>query len=517
MKKLWLIVALVLVFTAAVSPLCLAADNFDTLVSWDIRIAVPDGKTAVLRGSEYYIYAQKTGYIPYVMLTVYRYDSEETFIADFTEYMQKQHPDLTVTAEAEERSMGDKDGWEIDYTYSVSGSEVLDRRFVINANGHTYVFCSKEVKARGMTVGSMLEDVVSGCEFFSVSGTPAPTAAPEPEDEDEDEDEDEESLAGAYLYCLENGMPKYWLDLTGALSDGPVLHCYFRSGESTFSETVYIPDTETADVSEHRILFRNVYTADGEDVSHFFRSFAVYERGDELVLSVYRDPKTLSGGEEDNLLTGRYEMEPLGADNVYEYFTADGVRKYWLTMNGEEDLILHAMFRSGDPTWYEETFTLDLTTARTRGDAITIRKVYNRYGDDISRAFRSLVLRQDGNAIVMEVERDESTLAGGADDNILTGSYPLFPRAFLCPGNEGPYAPEELARWAQIRYFTETGFYPPEAEAETNPDGTVTIHLYEVVELDGLTHTATSAWYTVDEYGVGQNDITEEAVSLMGK
>ena len=150
MKKLWLIVALVLVFTAAVSPLCLAADNFDTLVSWDIRIAVPDGKTAVLRGSEYYIYAQKTGYIPYVMLTVYRYDSEETFIADFTEYMQKQHPDLTVTAEAEERSMGDKDGWEIDYTYSVSGSEVLDRAsaYAVNDGAAAAIDRLREIEKR---------------------------------------------------------------------------------------------------------------------------------------------------------------------------------------------------------------------------------------------------------------------------------------------------------------------------------------------------------------------------------
>ena len=47
-----------------------------------------------------------------------------------------------------------------------------------------------------------------------------------------------------------------------------------------------------------------------------------------------------------------------------------------------------------------------------------------------------------------------------------------------------------------------------------NEDGSFTVHLYEVVDLDGDTHTATSAWYTVDEYGVGQDDITGKAIDL---
>ena len=32
-------------------------------------------------------------------------------------------------------------------------------------------------------------------------------------------EEEEDTLADAYLYCQEDGMPKYWLDFTGAMAD----------------------------------------------------------------------------------------------------------------------------------------------------------------------------------------------------------------------------------------------------------------------------------------------------------
>ena len=125
----------------------------------------------------------------------------------------------------------------------------------------------------------------------------------------------------------------------------------------------------------------------------------------------------------------------------------------------------------------------------------------------------------------MTVERDEKTLAGGPEDNILTGTYLMRPvgvradgskkQSVLCPAEEGPYQPEELGMWAQFYYFRNTGFFPPEAEVIKNADGTFTVHLYEVLTTDGVEHTATSAWYTVDMYGEGKNDITEEKISLI--
>ena len=57
--------------------------------------------------------------------------------------------------------------------------------------------------------------------------------------------------------------------------------------------------------------------------------------------------------------------------------------------------------------------------------------------------------------------------------------------------------------------------FPNGVEVIDNGNGTFTIHLYEIVNNgDGTYHTATSAWYTVDDHGIGTNDISGEAVDL---
>ncbi len=401
MKKTLSMLCLVLVLSLLLAPpACAAGGNYDTLTDWDIRIAVPDEATAaVLKGSEYYIYAQHEGSIPYVMLKTYNYDSEELFLEEFTTYMQKQYADLKVVKEAAEKTVGDRNCLETDYTYTVQGYDVLDRRIVFVAGGRLYMFASKEIASLGMTVGGMLEEVVANAEILSEN-------IPEP-------DEDGSPVA-AYLYCRENGMPKYWLDCSAILSDNPVLHCYFRSG---------------------------------------------------------------------------------------------------------------------DPTFYESTFVLDWDTAEMKDGVIYIHDIYDRFEMNRSDWFKELSFAPDGNGIVMNVVRDERTLAGGSEDNILTGEYPMLPigvgvdvkvsedddlslLTYPAAAEKGPFTPEELAAWAQISYFRNTGFFPPEKEAAENDDGTVTIHLFEIVDLDGITHTATSAWYTVDRFGLGSNDITGEEVDL---
>ena len=52
-----------------------------------------------------------------------------------------------------------------------------------------------------------------------ICSVPGVGAAAEAEAEAE-----EDTLEDAYLYCQEDGMPKYWLDLTGAMADDPVYH-----------------------------------------------------------------------------------------------------------------------------------------------------------------------------------------------------------------------------------------------------------------------------------------------------
>ena len=386
MKKFLRVVCMVLVLSMLLTPLCFAEENFDTLADWDLKVKVPEGKTAVLKGNQYYIYGQRAGEIPYVMIMAYHYESEEKFIADFTASMQRSYADLTVTKEAERTVIGDKAGWEIDFGYTVSGYQVADRRIIMKVGEWVYMFASKEIAELNRTLGTMLEDVVADCEFLSENGSALEAL-----------EEEEIEFSPAYLYCLNNGTPKYWIDLTGEMANTIVLHCFFRSGDPSFYESVYYLDLDSADVGSGRV--------------------EVYQVSDER-------------------------------------------------------------------------------------------------GYDVSDWFKSLTLTAVQGAVMMNVERDEKTLAGGEEDNILTGVYLFEPRTYLLPADNGPYTEKELGLWAQIYYFEHNGFFPPKADVERNADGSFTVHLYEVVKQDGVSHTATSAWYTVDAYGSGTDDITGRPVEL---
>ena len=110
------------------------------------------------------------------------------------------------------------------------------------------------------------------------------------------EEEEEDTLADAYLYCQEDGMPKYWLDFTGAMADDLVLHAYFRSSDPTFYESWFILDLDTADIYDDMIEIHNVYDEFGFDRSDWFESFTLLLVGDDILLDVDRDERTLAGG-----------------------------------------------------------------------------------------------------------------------------------------------------------------------------------------------------------------------------
>ena len=226
----------------------------------------------------------------------------------------------------------------------------------------------------------------------------------------------------------------------------------------------------------------------------------------------------------------------------YVYRLEDGQLKYWLDMSGDE-LKLHCMFRSGSPEFYERIYTLDIDSAETIGKTIFLKKVTDDHEYDISYFFAMLSFTFINNHAVMSVVRDELTLAGGASDNLLTGSYTMTPgkpddapagsneagsetkgslravEALLSAAASGDpsrtYTPEELCKMAQDYYNRHYNYYPPVADYETKEGGKYQIHLYEIVDDgNGYTHTATSAWYTVDDHGIGTNDISGEAVDL---
>lgn len=77
------------------------------------------------------------------------------------------------------------------------------------------------------------------------------------------------------------------------------------------------------------------------------------------------------------------------------------------------------------------------------------------------------------------------------------------------------YAPDELCKLAQDYYYRTNDFYPPGAEYTSNTDGTYTIHLYEdIQDEEGIVHSATSGWLTVNVCGIGQDDLTMQAVDI---
>ena len=494
-RMISMLLAVVLVCSLAGG--ALADDEYDTLADWGIRVFVPDGTTSVYDGSDdcYYIYTTEDEGIPYVMLTTFTgFDSEKEFIEEFTDYMETEYTDLKVTSETSQKKIGDRKCFEIDYGYTISGCDVHDRRVVFLEDGTTYMFCSKEVEELDLTVGIMLEEIVAMSELI---------------------DGEEEEIADAYLYCQEDGMPKYWLDITGALADDPVLHCYFRSSDPTFYESWFVLDLDSAEEDDDGVLhFTGIKDQYGFDHSDWFKSLTIELLGDRVILGVTRDESTLAGGEEDNILSGVYKMLPMDVDFYYDYRQDDGMLKYWLDLNGE-DIVLHCMFRSEGPDFYESTFTLAMDDAEWVTDyTILVNTVYDSMGLDVSDWFESLILSEVEGAILMNVERDESTLAGGTENNILTGVYMCEPRPYLISPDDGPFTAEELGVLAQRHYFFENGFFPPRADVEENDDGTFGIHLFETVRDGGFPHTATSAWYTVDEMGLGEEDTSGRAVDI---
>lgn len=209
-------------------------------------------------------------------------------------------------------------------------------------------------------------------------------------------------------------------------------------------------------------------------------------------------------------------QETTAQDNPYQNFDyyngyafeSGGQLKYWIEF--QDKFYLHCLFRSGEPEPYEEVYTLYPDWEASPAQQLTIRTVEDANGNDITAWFESLdFLFSSEDIVVMQVKRNEQTLAGGADDNILTGEYILKPREAKTP--------EQLCAMAQEYYQRNYDFYPPEADFTDNGDGTYTIHLYEIMDLgEGVFHTATSAWYTVDAYGAGINEITGETVDLTG-
>ncbi len=297
----------------------------------------------------------------------------------------------------------------------------------------------------------------------------------------------EKPISTAYVFCDNDGLPKYWLDFTGNVADNLVLHCYFRT--DTWYERYYILDFNSAVQKAHQDTYRieNVYDEKGCDVSDCFKTVSLTVDEDSVRLYMERNPATLAGGTESMLLDGVYEMTPADAGVVYELIE-DGQLKSWLVLNtGNAEL----SFADGR-TW-------NLEKGAAEDYTVNVKRIVSQSGEEVP--FRSFALTYVQGAMILNADADG-----------FSGAFLYNPRTFLW--RSGCNA-KEIARMAQLYYYRHHGFYPPEADAAENEDGSFSVHLYETVDNgDGTYHAATSAWYTVDASGIGTDDIFGDRIDL---
>lgn len=179
---------------------------------------------------------------------------------------------------------------------------------------------------------------------------------------------------------------------------------------------------------------------------------------------------------------------------------------------------LHCFFRSGSPEYEEAIYDLTLPDDAA-GAELTVQRVSNENGTDVTDTFPLLRFLFYPDRVVMKVERQEEQLAGGAADQLTAGTYTLLSPEEIAesePDNaQTAYSTGALVAMARAYYVGLYGVAAPEAECIPNDDGTYTIHLYERNQIDDdVWNTATLAWYTVDAYGEGQEDATQTSVQL---
>lgn len=210
---------------------------------------------------------------------------------------------------------------------------------------------------------------------------------------------------------------------------------------------------------------------------------------------------------------------------AYQGYTCqDGSSHIKYGLETENGIRLHCFFQSGSPEYTEDIYELKLSPGE--GEKASVEQVIDGQGVDLTASFRKFDFSFYPDRVVMEVERNTDLLAGGTSDNLETGEYTLTASDWKpgsAPAGEkqaetdslAPWQDRELAAMARAYYQKEANFLAPETECVDNGDGTLTIHLYEMVQDDEETsHTGTSAWYTVDAYGKGKDDVFGNEVKL---
>lgn len=126
------------------------------------------------------------------------------------------------------------------------------------------------------------------------------------------------------------------------------------------------------------------------------------------------------------LPTEYYSEAQTGAIDItkydgYCYYDENHMRYRLDTADGNLTLMFYA--RSSSPEYYEDPQYMNLDTADISGNVYTIYNVTDMAGNDMSFKYYSIQFIFEENRVLMVVSADPTKAAGGADDNILSGTY----------------------------------------------------------------------------------------------
>ena len=125
----------------------------------DLGISIAPGSYISIEQTDgfVYVYTQKSGTIPYVIVGCYNITAED-FTDQFTQYMAQEYSDLQVTSQESMITLNDREFSGIVYSYHVGDYVVQDTRLFFAENGNTYMFGAKEIPELSYYVGSTLEE-----------------------------------------------------------------------------------------------------------------------------------------------------------------------------------------------------------------------------------------------------------------------------------------------------------------------------------------------------------------------
>lgn len=155
----------------------------------------------------------------------------------------------------------------------------------------------------------------------------------------------------------------------------------------------------------------------------------------------------------------------------------------------------------------EEVFIVDMQSLKKDGNGYEAEVIYNQDGEDISDYFAAFNVSFGLGFVEIKLERNYDVSHGFITVSLIDGDY-FFIEPFV---RESYY--NFLCTEAMIYYRSKNDVCPPDVSYYMNQDGTMSIHLFELLE----DHTSTYAWYTVDLNGNGTDDITGEEIHLLDR